>query len=120
HQSCRILAVRPALEWPQVISTSRHITQGMVDIVEEKWDEATQTLSGKSRVVGGDPYELRIVVGSASKGWTVAACAVSAADRDAGAGITVKQAEGLVRARIESPASREVRWSLRFQRTISK
>ena len=47
--SCMILAVRPEADHPQVISTSRHVTQGMVDLLEEKWDAATKTLSGRSK-----------------------------------------------------------------------
>ncbi len=61
--SCMILAVRPEADHPQVISTSRHVTQGMVDLLEEKWDAATKTLSGRSRVVAGDPYEIRVAQG---------------------------------------------------------
>jgi hypothetical protein len=115
-QSCRILAVRSAQGRPQIISTSRRITQGIIDVVEEKWDDASRTLSGKSRVVGGDPYELRIVTGIADKGWTVEAFDVSAADKATGVRITAKQADNLVRATIKSPSGREVSWSLRFQR----
>jgi hypothetical protein len=40
------------------LSTSRHITQGLIDVLEERFDG--QTLSGKSLVVADDPYELRI------------------------------------------------------------
>ncbi len=59
---CQILAVRPMEDHPFVISTSRHVTQGMLDIVEEKWDGAERTLSGKSNLIGGDPYILSIVI----------------------------------------------------------
>jgi hypothetical protein len=113
-QSCRILAVRPAIDRPQLISTSRHITQGMVDVVEEKWDDATRTLSGRSRLVGGDPYELRIVVGLSAKSWRPESFQVSSVDGDGGTRTRFKQENGLVRAWIESPASREVSWSVRF------
>ena len=58
--SCRILAVRPVADRPQLISTSRHITQGVIDVAEESWDAGNKTLNGVSRVVGGDPYELRV------------------------------------------------------------
>ncbi len=58
--SCLVLAVRPVLDHPIVLSTSRHITQGIVDIMEESWDENSGTLSGVSDVVVGEPYELRI------------------------------------------------------------
>lgn len=60
--SCRVLAVRPAADHPQLLSTSRHIAQCMVDVLEERWDPATKTLSGISRIIGGDPCELRIAL----------------------------------------------------------
>src|ERR1700683_2189393 len=78
---CLDLAVRPMLALPFVISTSRHITQGMVDVIDEQWDATAKTLSGKSRVVAGDPYELRIV---ASGAWKPAGVEVSAVDKAAG------------------------------------
>ena len=34
--SCMILAVRPEADHPQVISTSRHVTQGMVDLLDRE------------------------------------------------------------------------------------
>ena len=61
-QSCRILALRKKADHPQLLSTSRHVTQGIVDVKEESWDAASRTLKGVSEVVAGDPYELRIVL----------------------------------------------------------
>ncbi|MDR3182022.1 MAG: hypothetical protein LBT89_03730 [Planctomycetaceae bacterium] len=58
--SCLVLAVRPVEEHPVLLSTSQHITQGIVDAVEEKWNSETKTLSGVSKVIAGDDYELRI------------------------------------------------------------
>ncbi|MEG1587059.1 MAG: hypothetical protein RR346_09295 [Bacteroidales bacterium] len=60
--SCKVWAVRESKSHPQVLSTSRHITQGLMDIVSEKWNGATNTLSGRSAMVANDSYELRIVV----------------------------------------------------------
>ena len=60
-QSCRVLSVRPVAGHPQLISTSRHITQGMVDVKDEKWDAKNRELSGVSQTVAGDRYELRIL-----------------------------------------------------------
>lgn len=60
--SCKVLAVRPRKVYPQVISTSRHITQGLMDVKEESWNPDKRILSGTSAVVKGDRYELRIIV----------------------------------------------------------
>jgi hypothetical protein len=111
-QSCRIIALRPGSSVPQLLSTSRHITQGMVDVLEERWDAAEKTLRGRSRVVGGDPYELRVIrdasVGRARVG-------LAAADQTAGAKATVREEPGLLRITVASPTSREVSWSVAFE-----
>jgi hypothetical protein len=112
---CRILAVRPLLPRPFLLSTSRHVTQGILEVREEHWDDAARTLTGISAVVGHDPYELRIVARSPQGAWTVAEVAVSAQDQ--AAGVTVKSidaGDGLVKVQITAPASREVQWTVRF------
>lgn len=53
-------AIREARKHPWVISTSRHISQGGVSLLDEQWDDARKTLSGKSKVVVGDPYVLTV------------------------------------------------------------
>ena len=60
--TCRVLAVRAEADHPQLLSTSRHITQGLIDVVEEKWDPNSRTLTGRSLVVAGDTYELRVAL----------------------------------------------------------
>jgi Alpha galactosidase C-terminal beta sandwich domain len=109
-RSCRVLAVRPVADHPQLVSTSRHITQGIVDVLAENWDAATKTLSGRSKVVGGDGYEMRIV-GDA----TPSTVAVSPEDKAAGVKVSFTQDGQLLRVKIESPVSREVAWSVVFK-----
>lgn len=107
---CRVLAVRPLLPRPFLLSTSRHVSQGILEVREERWDDAARTLSGVSAVVGGDAYELRIVAQDA----TVSGVALSAEDQAAGATCESATADGLVTVRIAVPANREVRWTVRF------
>jgi hypothetical protein len=111
--SCRVIALRPALDRPQVVSTSRHVSQGIVDLLEERWDGASRTLSGTSRVVGMDPYELRIAAPEAGD-WRVTAVVLSSGDRDAGVTIRTVQPGPQARVSIHSPVNREVRWQVRF------
>ncbi len=108
--SCVILALRPAAGEPFVIGTSRHVTQGIVDVLAVKWDAAASTLSGKSKVVAGDAYELRIVAGR-----QVASVAVASADRKAGVTIEARRDGGLVRVLVKAPESRTVAWTVRFE-----
>ena len=111
-ESCQVLAIRPAADHPQLISTSRHITQGIVDVVEEKWDAGSRMLSGRSRVVANDPYELRIVC--PSSGWKIERAEVSSEDTKAGVTVEVKQSGKTARVKINSATSREVGWAVRF------
>ncbi len=55
-----IFAIREARAHPWVISTTRHISQDAVSLLDERWDAATQILSGKSAVIHGDPYVMTV------------------------------------------------------------
>ncbi|MBI2915018.1 MAG: alpha-galactosidase [Firmicutes bacterium] len=56
------LTFRQDLGHPQVLSTSRHITQGWMDLEDVAWDEAGCVLSGCSVVTATDPYTVTIVM----------------------------------------------------------
>ncbi len=112
--ACRVLALRPAADHPQVVSTSRHITQGVVDLVEERWDAEARTLMGTSRVVAGDPQEVRVVTGGGGERWKAGKAELVGAP--AGATVSVTQEGPHVRLAITSPETGAVRWRLRFAR----
>jgi hypothetical protein len=103
---CKVLAVRAVENNPIVISTSQHVTQGMIDLKDEKWNSAERTLSGTSKIVGNDPYELRIVGPNIT--WRPLDAQAS--------GATVKFDNGAdgIRVTISSPEDRTVNWTLRF------
>lgn len=116
-QSCRVIAVRATENHPVLVSTSRHVTQGIVDVTDEKWNDKTNGLSATSQVVGGDPYELRI---AGLNGWDWTDVSVSEADRAASVTIAAKPAPreegGWVRVVITSKESRPVQWTVNFKR----
>jgi hypothetical protein len=60
NNGMQIFAIREARPHPWVLSTTRHISQGGVDLQDERWDAAGRTLSGKSAVVAGDPYVMTV------------------------------------------------------------
>jgi hypothetical protein len=99
-QSCAVLAVRPVLDRPQLIATSRHITQGLIDVTAERWEAATRTLSGVSETVAGDRYELRILTytgdsatpGRPARGFAVESAGITGAN---GYELTVAPGDGL-------------------------
>ena len=117
-KSCRIIAVRGAENHPVLVSTSRHVTQGIVDVSGEKWDAAKKTLSGVSQIIGNDPYELRVAgLDADGKKWKLISAKVSAKDSSAGVAIAFKPAAGeddWCRVGIDSKSNRDVQWTLKF------
>jgi len=117
--SCRIIAVRGVESHPVLVSTSRHVTQGIVDVTGEVWNDSRKTLSGVSLIVGNDPYELRVAgLDEAGGKWRLANATVSAKDQAAGVAIMSKPAvageDGWCRVGIAAKESRAVHWTLEF------
>ncbi len=90
--SSAVLAIRAVSDNPQVIGTSRHITQGLIDLSKETWNNGE--LSGVSKVIAGDPYELRILPGA----WIP-----DGAERTP-----------VVRVKVDNSATGEIHWKVRF------
>jgi hypothetical protein len=114
--SCRILALRGRENHPVLVSTSRHVTQGMVDVESESWDAANRSLRLRIRLTGGDPNELRVAGLGDGSGWAFARAAVAPEDTAAGVQIeSLPQTEpGWQRVRLLSPTSRTVAVTLAF------
>lgn len=117
-ESCRVVAVRAAEAHPVLVSTSRHVTQGILDVADERWSSGNR-LTALSQVVAHDPYELRIAgLRDGNKHWKLASAKVSAADQRAGveieSGPQAADEQGWLRVTLRSPASRMVHWELRF------
>ena len=108
--SCRVLAIRPVEDHPVLVSTSRHITQGMVDVEDESWNPGKRCLSGISRVVGGDPYELRIY---APSGTSKAVAAGTKGERTSET--TIQQEGSCARIQLRSPVTARIEWKVRFE-----
>jgi hypothetical protein len=99
--ACRVVACWPRLDRPQFVGTSRHLTQGAVDVRRVAWDAVRMRLSGVMDVVGGHYTVVRIHV---PEGWHVASMGLS------GRGPV---AELPVARNRSGPA----RWSVDFRRT---
>jgi hypothetical protein len=97
------IAIREVLDHPQIVSTNRHLSQGGVDLVSAGWDQ--NALTGKSRVVRGDRYEIAVRVPSGYK-HKVATIAGKPAE-------VVTDGE-LVRVSFLPVATGEVTWRLEF------
>lgn len=110
--ACKVLVLVPQTDHPQLVGTSRHVTQGAVDVVACKWDAASKSLKGKSKLVGGDDYELRVFAPEGSK---LNAAVISKSDESEGVSITSKQDGQELRVMIKSPKTMEVAWEVRFE-----
>lgn len=108
-RTCEDLSVRPLAEHPQLISTSRHITQGLIDVLKEEWKG--NTLNGTSELVADDPYELRITTLVSKGGFALDGVKVDQPD----VAIESKAEEGLVRIMLRSKKSVRVQWAVSFK-----
>jgi hypothetical protein len=95
----RLLSCWPDLGRPRFVGTDRHITQGAVDLISVRWDAGRQALLGKSQVVGGHPYHVRVYVPPEYR--LASKCA---------------QHGSIAELRIDRPISGPVDWRLNFTR----
>ena len=118
-----MIAVRAAEGHPLLLSTSRHVTQGMIDVSAST---GTPRTSRSARFPakadrGGDPYELRVAGLSDGGRWHPQSATVSTADTAAHVTIALDKATSdLLRIRIAAPMSRTVKWKIRFTRQPAK
>lgn len=58
----QVFSIREVRAHPWVVSTSRHISQGGVDLINLRWDEDRLDLVGESAVVKLDPYIITVYI----------------------------------------------------------
>jgi hypothetical protein len=106
--SCFVVAIHEKQPRPQVISTSRHITQGAMDLEDVKWDEKNLKLSGISQIVKNDNYEIVVTIPENFK--------FVKADADVSVEAHLDDPDvdryTTVRINLKSPESRKVNWSV--------
>jgi len=106
--STRVLTLLPATDQIQLISTSRHITQGWVDLIEQKFDAASNTYTGRSKSIRNDPYTLRFVF---PRGRNFAIKSAAAG----GLSARVLNHQGWAEVEITSPRTGEFSWHVVFE-----
>jgi hypothetical protein len=109
YGACKVIALRSVVDYPQVISTSRHITQGIMDITEEAWED--NELHGKSAVVAGDRYELRIVNPTT---FNLKSIRITSIANDQPIVTSNKSEENLIRVNFIPSSSGTVDWRIQF------
>ncbi|MHC5112102.1 MAG: NPCBM/NEW2 domain-containing protein [Planctomycetota bacterium] len=110
----RVITLVPEENRPVLVSTSRHITQGWVDLLDLNYGlkRGLPCLRGRSRVIGGDPYSLTI--GLPRAGPTFGLRSVKAKGVH-----PVKTAfgsqQGFATVELRSERTQEVSWELLFE-----
>jgi hypothetical protein len=103
----RMLSVREQFDHPRIISTNRHIMQGYLDIISTSWDSGTKTLSGRSKLIGNDPYVIKI----AAEGLTPEG---SSCESNNTKSQLSTEPDGLVRLILTSPKNLDENWTVVF------
>lgn len=114
-QSCRVIAVRSRENRPLLISTSRHVTQGMLDVLEERWEETSLTLHGRSQVIAGNAYELRLAQPQQEVPWSMDTAEAVAETNETSLSVVSKVEGELVRITFDPKFSGVVRWKVTFR-----
>ena len=106
-RSVRLFSLQPQTGRPQFLTSDRHVTQGAVELEDQKWDGSR--LAVKIAVVGGFPQTARFFV---PKGWKL-----SGADAD-GADASAREEFGgsVVAVELSAPMTRTVGLRLSFDR----
>jgi hypothetical protein len=103
----RMLSVREQFDHPRIISTNRHIMQGYLDIISTSWDPETKTLSGRSKLIGNDPYVITI----AAEGLTAEGS--SCENNNTKSQLSI-ESNGLVRLILNSSKNMDENWTVVF------
>jgi hypothetical protein len=101
----QVFIIRERLARPQVVATSRHITGGGVDLLDVQWRDGV--LSGRSRAVGGDAYEIFL---TEPDGWRLAAM-----ECDGARALPVERESLVVKAGCLADVTSEIGWRARFE-----
>jgi len=111
-ESCKIIALRAKSNHPVVVSTSQHVTQGMIDLQKEEWKG--ETLSGTSSLIAGDPYEMRIAGMNDGGNWKLNKAAIVGNSNGISIEVLPQSEKGWTRVVIKSNESGKVKWNLKF------
>lgn len=111
-ESSMVIALRAKENHPVVVSTSQHITQGMTDLLAENW--AGNSLSGTSKLIAGDNYELRIAGLNDGGKWKLNKAAIIGNAKDVTIEVLPQTETGWLRVVIKSKTTQVVKWKLAF------
>ncbi len=106
-KSCKVLTLLPDNGSIQLISTNRHITQGVPDLLYLKYNEEELSFEGKSNLIKNDPYELNFVF-PRGKNFIVKRFTAE------GLPFEIYNHQGWAKIRVVSSSTRPVSWKVVF------
>jgi len=113
-ESCLVIALRAKSDHPEIVSTSQHVTQGMIDLINETWENGT--LSGTSKIIGGDDYEIRIAGMNDGGNWKVTSAIITGNSGATSIETLPQKENGWLRILIRNKESQIVKWQLKFSK----
>jgi len=108
--SCRVLTLLPDNGRIQLISTSRHITQGPVELMA--FEQNGNSFQGRSRLIKNDPYQLSFVFPVGTNQAVVRAVAHAGRRR---LPVVIANHQGWASVEIHPLQTREATWEVQFQ-----
>ncbi|WP_316817595.1 alpha-galactosidase [Pedobacter nyackensis] len=113
-ESCKMIAVRARTNHPVVVSTSQHVTQGMIDLLKEDWKAGV--LTGTSKIIGGDTYELRIAGLNDGAAWKVDKAKLIGDAKNVTIDILPQTEKGWLRVVIKARENQVINWQISFKK----
>ncbi|MDR2274111.1 MAG: alpha-galactosidase [Sphingobacterium sp.] len=113
-EETKIIALRAKENHPVIVSTSQHVTQGMIDVLAEKWQKNTLTI--KSKLIAGDPYELRIAGLRDGGNWQMKTVRLLSGQKDVLITISPQDDNGWLRISLRSKQDQVVDFALIFDK----
>ncbi len=114
--SCRVLTLFESTDRIQLISTSRHITQGWVDLMSLHCAGDGLIFKGRSRLIKNDPYELHFVF---PRGKNFRIKKTETRIESGKLGVDVANHQGWATVRIKPSKTTNANWTVVFDPTDS-
>lgn len=92
---------------PQFLSTSRHVTQGLMDLENVKWEESMLTYSGTAKAVRGEVHAIVVAANGHE---------FESVQSSAGKAVIEPMEGGLHRLTISDHDGGDIRWSIRYRK----
>lgn len=110
--STRLFSLMPATDQVQLVSTSRHITQGWVELLSHSYNARKNSYTGRSKVIRDDPYELRFAF---PRGKHLAIKTAVGSTKTGRVRAKISNHQGWATVEFSSPQTAELSWSVTFE-----